>query len=185
MTAASDSLERLSFSLSRTHLGQTLFSVPLETTYGLARWEYRPREGTDRNLHVADAAVPLAVSLRHTSTGLSGTRGIESPPLGRGLWRTDRDSNPGYLAVYTLSKRAPSATRPSVRSNAGQPSNFTTRGKQGRIRRSSRNMPSGYRTECFSHRGWEGNSAWISLDKVTCSLVKFACLFARRKLKKT
>jgi hypothetical protein len=32
------------------------------------------------------------------------------------LWRTDRDSNPGYLAVYTLSKRAPSATRPSVRS---------------------------------------------------------------------
>ena len=31
------------------------------------------------------------------------------------MWRTDRDSNPGYLAVYTLSKRAPSATRPSVR----------------------------------------------------------------------
>ena len=45
-----------------------------------------------------------------------------------GLWRTDRDSNPGYLAVYTLSKRAPSATRPSVRLNAGQPSNFTTMG---------------------------------------------------------
>src|ERR1700761_4374714 len=31
-------------------------------------------------------------------------------------WRRDRDSNPGYLAVYTLSKRAPSATRPSLRS---------------------------------------------------------------------
>jgi hypothetical protein len=31
------------------------------------------------------------------------------------LWRRDRDSNPGYLAVYTLSKRAPSATRPSLR----------------------------------------------------------------------
>lgn len=30
-------------------------------------------------------------------------------------WRRDRDSNPGYLAVYTLSKRAPSATRPSLR----------------------------------------------------------------------
>ena len=30
-----------------------------------------------------------------------------------GEWRRDRDSNPGYLAVYTLSKRAPSATRPS------------------------------------------------------------------------
>ena len=29
-------------------------------------------------------------------------------------WRRDRDSNPGYLAVYTLSKRAPSATRPSL-----------------------------------------------------------------------
>lgn len=35
------------------------------------------------------------------------------------LWRRDRDSNPGYLAVYTLSKRAPSATRPSLRSIAG------------------------------------------------------------------
>jgi hypothetical protein len=31
------------------------------------------------------------------------------------VWRRDRDSNPGYLAVYTLSKRAPSATRPSLR----------------------------------------------------------------------
>ena len=35
--------------------------------------------------------------------------------LGKGMWRRDRDSNPGYLAVYTLSKRAPSATRPSLR----------------------------------------------------------------------
>jgi hypothetical protein len=35
------------------------------------------------------------------------------------LWRRDRDSNPGYLAVYTLSKRAPSATRPSLRGVAG------------------------------------------------------------------
>ena len=67
--------------------------------------------------------------------GPSGTGGLETPPRGSGLWRTDRDSNPGYLAVYTLSKRAPSATRPSVRSNAGQPSNFTTKGKQGRPRR--------------------------------------------------
>jgi hypothetical protein len=55
----------------------------------------------------------------------------------RGLWRTDRDSNPGYLAVYTLSKRAPSATRPSVRSNAGQPSNFTTMGRQEGLGRSA------------------------------------------------
>src|SRR6185437_4703348 len=36
-----------------------------------------------------------------------------------GMWRRDRDSNPGYLAVYTLSKRAPSATRPSLRNLAG------------------------------------------------------------------
>ena len=34
-------------------------------------------------------------------------------------WRRDRDSNPGYLAVYTLSKRAPSATRPSLREVVG------------------------------------------------------------------
>ncbi len=27
-------------------------------------------------------------------------------------WRRERDSNPRYVAVYTLSRRAPSATRP-------------------------------------------------------------------------
>src|SRR5665213_1278498 len=43
-------------------------------------------------------------------------------------WRRDRDSNPGYLAVYTLSKRAPSATRPSLQRCTGQPSDFTTCG---------------------------------------------------------
>jgi hypothetical protein len=32
-----------------------------------------------------------------------------------GLWRREWDSNPRYLAVNTLSKRAPSATRPSLR----------------------------------------------------------------------
>ena len=31
-----------------------------------------------------------------------------------GIWRTDRDSNPGDVAAYTLSKRAPSTTRPPV-----------------------------------------------------------------------
>ena len=30
------------------------------------------------------------------------------------LWRREWDSNPRYLAVNTLSKRAPSATRPSL-----------------------------------------------------------------------
>jgi hypothetical protein len=30
-------------------------------------------------------------------------------------WRREWDSNPRYLAVNTLSKRAPSATRPSLR----------------------------------------------------------------------
>ena len=30
-----------------------------------------------------------------------------SPGQTQGTWRRDRDSNPGYLAVYTLSKRAP------------------------------------------------------------------------------
>ena len=38
-----------------------------------------------------------------------------SSMFSEGGWRRDRDSNPGYLAVYTLSKRAPSATRPSLR----------------------------------------------------------------------
>jgi Binding-protein-dependent transport system inner membrane component len=31
-------------------------------------------------------------------------------------WRRDRDSNPGYLAVYVISSHAPSTTRPSLRS---------------------------------------------------------------------
>src|SRR5580698_10679925 len=30
------------------------------------------------------------------------------------VWRRERDSNPRYLAVHTLSKRAPSATRSSL-----------------------------------------------------------------------
>ena len=30
------------------------------------------------------------------------------------IWRRERDSNPRYVAVYTLSRRAPSATRPPL-----------------------------------------------------------------------
>ena len=33
----------------------------------------------------------------------------------KAYWRREWDSNPRYLAVNTLSKRAPSATRPSLR----------------------------------------------------------------------
>ena len=33
-------------------------------------------------------------------------------------WRRDRDSNPGYVAVYVISSHAPSTTRPSLRSRA-------------------------------------------------------------------
>src|SRR6185312_3085628 len=54
-------------------------------------------------------------------------------------WRRDRDSNPGYLAVYTLSKRAPSATRPSLQRCTGQLIDFTTygHGDSSRTRRGS------------------------------------------------
>ena len=39
-----------------------------------------------------------------------------SPALGRfQKWRRGRDSNPRYVAVYTLSRRAPSTTRPPLR----------------------------------------------------------------------
>ncbi len=31
------------------------------------------------------------------------------------IWRRDRDSNPGYVAVYLISSQAPSTTRPSLR----------------------------------------------------------------------
>ena len=34
------------------------------------------------------------------------------------LWRRGWDSNPRYLAVNTLSKRAPSATRPPLQTRA-------------------------------------------------------------------
>ncbi|KTD11240.1 hypothetical protein Ljam_0434 [Legionella jamestowniensis] len=30
------------------------------------------------------------------------------------IWRRERDSNPRYVAVYTLSRRAPSTARPSL-----------------------------------------------------------------------
>ena len=30
------------------------------------------------------------------------------------IWRRERDSNPRYVSVYTLSRRAPSATRPPL-----------------------------------------------------------------------
>ena len=43
-----------------------------------------------------------------------------------GLWRREWDSNPRYLAVNTLSKRAPSATRPSLRLIS--PTDFNTFG---------------------------------------------------------
>ena len=33
----------------------------------------------------------------------------------RKAWRRGRDSNPRYVAVYTLSRRAPSTTRPPLR----------------------------------------------------------------------
>ena len=36
-------------------------------------------------------------------------------PMTQTQWRRERDSNPRYLAVHTLSKRAPSTTRPSLR----------------------------------------------------------------------
>ena len=42
------------------------------------------------------------------------------------LWRREWDSNPRYLAVNTLSKRAPSATRPSLRFTVRQPFDFIT-----------------------------------------------------------
>ena len=43
--------------------------------------------------------------------------------LSGGNWRREWDSNPRYLAVNTLSKRAPSATRPSLHANNLDPEN--------------------------------------------------------------
>ena len=44
---------------------------------------------------------------------------VEPPDIFRGFkssyWRRERDSNPRNVAVYTLSRRAPSATRPPLR----------------------------------------------------------------------
>lgn len=37
------------------------------------------------------------------------------PPPGHSGWRRERDSNPRGVAPYTLSRRAPSTTRPSLR----------------------------------------------------------------------
>jgi hypothetical protein len=58
------------------------------------------------------------VCIRGASVG-DGHGLVVAPGLS--VWRRDRDSNPGYLAVYTLSKRAPSATRPSLRRTLNLP----------------------------------------------------------------
>ena len=34
------------------------------------------------------------------------------------IWRRERDSNPRYVAVYTISSRAPSTTRPPLQQAA-------------------------------------------------------------------
>jgi hypothetical protein len=52
-----------------------------------------------------------------------GVEGVQA--AGDAMWRREWDSNPRYLAVNTLSKRAPSATRPSLQRCEGQPSDFT------------------------------------------------------------
>ena len=44
------------------------------------------------------------------------------------IWRRERGSNPRYVAVYTLSRRAPSTTRPSLQF-------FRTRWKAGKDNR--------------------------------------------------
>ncbi len=36
------------------------------------------------------------------------------------IWRRERDSNPRYVSVYTLSRRAPSTTRTSLLNRAGR-----------------------------------------------------------------
>ena len=59
------------------------------------------------------------IAEKPTNTGvLSGanasTKRREKSSLQK-IWRRERDSNPRYVAVYTLSRRAPSATRPSLR----------------------------------------------------------------------
>ena len=51
------------------------------------------------------------------SSSLSIPLHIKKPPQGRlfHVWRRERDSNPRYaINVYTLSRRAPSATQPSL-----------------------------------------------------------------------
>ena len=43
------------------------------------------------------------------------TRRTNEPGRDDVEWRRDRDSNPGYVAVYLISSQAPSTTRPSLR----------------------------------------------------------------------
>src|SRR5271154_2289446 len=54
------------------------------------------------------------------------------------LWRREWDSNPRYLAVNTLSKRAPSATRPSLQAKKLPQRVYQNRRRSGRGSRPSR-----------------------------------------------
>ena len=55
--------------------------------------------------------IPYAARIAGKSSNGGAARsrweGWSAVPAEMRRWRRDRDSNPGYLAVYTLSKRAP------------------------------------------------------------------------------
>src|SRR3982074_2393716 len=90
------------------HRQQGLWPALLRAQQRQGRWGLRER-ARQRKASRANACVltlDISKALTHQSNH-------------RILWRRDRDSNPGYLAGYTPSKRRPSAARPSLRSIAG------------------------------------------------------------------
>ena len=75
-----------------------------------------------QRVEVAEGEVRIMGSKSRLLQTLVAGSGVNSVPTQGLKWRSGRDSNPRYgFAVYTLSRRAPSTTRPPLR-EAGSPS---------------------------------------------------------------
>ncbi len=99
-----------------------------ELSVGESRANPNRRTWQQRQMPTAAPSKPVTRSLRFgfaraLAQNLAQPRGFGRPtrvpaspsPTTQTRWRREWDSNPRYLAVHALSKRAPSTTRPSLR----------------------------------------------------------------------
>ena len=88
----------------------------LKIPSGMAEREVAPAHPALRGIRTSLYSRILTLRVRTCSAPSSGKR-VSENPLPEG-WRRERDSNPRYaFGIYTLSRGAPSTTRPSLLKN--------------------------------------------------------------------